>query len=206
MQTFKQAVFKNFLTGLSVLVPLYLTIYILASLVGLFDRMFDVLPASSPLTRFRFPGLGLILAFVLASTVGLVVRNFVGRNFFRVVNSAIERVPVVASIYSLLRQVSEAMLGEGTKSFSRVIMVEWPRRECWVMAFVTADSQPMLVEAMHQKGRWLNVFVPTTPNPTSGFYFMVPEADVIDVPISVDQAFKVIISAGSFPLEPTKVI
>ncbi len=204
LDNLKQAVLKNVLTGLSVLIPLYLTIYILSSIVGVFDHVFDVMPQSYSISRIRFPGFGLILVLLLATLVGLIVRNLIGRNVFRFLNGLIERVPVVASIYSLLRQVSEAMLGQGEKSFSRVVLVEWPRRDSWSMAFVTADSQEQLVQALGKKDRWLNIFLPTTPNPTSGFYFMVPESDVVDIQISVDQAFKLIISAGAFPLEHQK--
>lgn len=198
-QSIKDAILKNVLAGLSVLVPLYLTVYIITAIVRSFDGLIHIFPAGLGIERIWFPGSGLILAFLLATTVGLLARLYIGRSFVRLLNAAIERVPLVASIYSLLRQVSESMLGEGGKSFSRVILVEWPRRDCWIIAFVTANTQPILSQALGG-GKWLNVFVPTTPNPTSGFYFMVLERDVKELPISVDQAFKAIISAGSFPL------
>jgi uncharacterized membrane protein len=199
-ENLKHTIIKSFFTGLSVLIPIYLTVYILGAIIAMFDRLIDVPPAAWGLASIRFPGMGLLLTCVLAICVGLLARFYIGKTLVHNFHALMERVPVVKSIYGLIHQVSEAMLGEGTKGFSRVVLVEWPRRECWVIGFVTTATQSILTHPIDESKRWLNIFIPTTPNPTSGFYFMVQESDVKDLGISVDQAFKVIISAGSFPV------
>ena len=133
---------------------------------------------------------------------GVVVRNLVGR---RLVNSAtrmIERIPLIATIYKLFRQISDAFLGGGDKGFKRVVLVEWPRREVWTLAFVTGEATGRVTDALtsateSDAGPYWHLFVPTTPNPTSGFYCLAPQRECRLTTLTVEEAFKVIISGGA---------
>lgn len=204
--------FRNaMLSGFAVLVPLGLTAYILQMITSTADRLVDALPnswhAALPL---RFPGAGLLVAACFAFVVGVVVRNLIGRHLMQGVTSLIERIPLVASIYKLLRQISEAFLGGGGNGFKRVVLVEWPREGAWTLAFVTSDAsgqiQARLVDRHKTNDQWLNLFVPTTPNPTSGFYFVARESDCLATTLSIEAAFKVIISGGALPAEDAPAV
>jgi uncharacterized membrane protein len=199
-QTFRTWLSNTLLTGLVVLVPLGLTVYVLDAIIGTADRVVDFLPEFiAPKSQGRIPGTGLLIAFVVTLLAGILARNFTGRLIGRVFMTLLMRVPVVAGLYKLFRQISETFLGGGGKGFKSVVLVEWPRRGTWTLAFVTGeiarDGWLSLPES--EDKTWLNLFVPTTPNPTSGFYFIVPKSDVRPTPLSVEAAFKVIISAGA---------
>ena len=193
---------RTILSGLAVLVPVGLTLYVLNWLFSVADHFLDVLPMSLR-PNVSVPGLGLILAFVTTLIVGVATRNFVGKNLVVWFQRAIERIPVVASLYKTFRQIAETFLGDGGggKGFKGVVLVEWPRNDVWTLAFVTSDTSPALAAPLAERaasaGARLNVFIPTTPNPTSGFYAIVRADQVVPVALSVEEAFKVIISGGA---------
>ena len=198
--SFKGFIIRSFIAGLSVLVPFFLTFYILDLVVTSFDRITHWLPQAWRPEQLLFPGAGLVIVFIVATAVGIVVRNYFGRLLLNVANDLVERIPFVAPLYNVLRQVSQTILGEDAKkSFRRVVMVEWPRREAWTIAFVTSEDQGVTANGLQKKrpGTYLSLFMPTTPNPTSGFYFVVHADDVVDLDITVEQAFKTIVSTGT---------
>jgi uncharacterized membrane protein len=199
--TLRSWISNTLLSGLVVLVPLGLTVYVLKFMVETADSFFGFLPEWIwPQGEWRFPGSGLILAFVLTLVAGILARNFIGRFVGNTVVRVIARVPVVAGLYKLFRQISQTFLGGSGQGFQRVVLVEWPRREAWTLAFVTGEVSGARLAALgkeHDDGPWLSLFVPTTPNPTAGFYFLAKPRDVRDTRLSVEAAFKVIISAGA---------
>jgi uncharacterized membrane protein len=186
---------STFLSGLVVLVPIGATIYILVAMVTTFDELLATL--SGPLgTGPLFPGLGVLVAVAFIFLVGFVVRNVLGKFLLGSLNFIVERIPVVAPLYNLFRQIAETFLGGSSKGFQRVVYVEWPRPGSWTLAFVTSELKGAVAEPLKDtaSGPLLNLFVPTTPNPTSGFYIIVPESQVRSTSIGVEDAFKVIIS------------
>lgn len=193
MRTWLQS---TFLSGLVVLAPISLTVYILVGMVTSFDELLATLSAGrGPI----FPGAGLIIALGVVFLVGFVARNVLGKMLVTFVNYIVEHIPVVASLYKLFRQISETFLGSGSKGFQRVVYVEWPRPGSWTLAFVTSELKGELADPLKGKlqGPLLNLFIPTTPNPTSGFYIVVAESEVRATPLHVEEAFKIIISGGA---------
>ncbi len=196
---------QSFVAGLTIVIPLYLTIYIVELIITSFDKLVEILPPGWVPDEMMFPGVGVVLACLASIFAGIFVRNYIGKHFVQGLHALMESIPVVAGIYRIIRQVSEAVLSESGQSFKRVVLVEWPRRDCWMIAFVTGEPlgrlKRSLSTASNSDDRYISIFLPTTPNPTSGFYFMVKESDTIDLDISVEQAFKNIVSAGSLPIE-----
>ncbi len=185
----KKSLKKYFIAGLIVVIPIALTIYILLILIRFTDRLY---PTSY--LPFYFPGFGIIITFSIIMLIGIITTNILGKRLLVLGENIISRIPLVKEIYHSLKQISEAMFTMDEKNFRRVVMIEYPRRGIYTMVFVTGATQPRINEKTGRK--LINVFVPTTPNPTSGFYLMVPEDEVIDVDLSIDQAFRLIISGG----------
>lgn len=199
--SFKTWLSSTLLAGLVVLVPLGLTVYVLNAIVGTADHLIDVLPGFMvPQEHWRFPGSGILLGLLITLTAGLFARNLVGRIIGQALVSVIGRVPVVAGLYKLFRQISETFLGGSGKGFKSVVLVEWPRKETWTLAFVTGDVRGELAP---DADAWQSLFIPATPNPTSGFYFMARKSELKPTKLSVEAAFKVIISAGALSPEST---
>jgi len=201
----------NLLAGLIVILPLYVTVYFLQLIMGSFDQLLVIIPEFVlPRSVREIPGLGFLFTILLALLAGIVARNIFGRSLIKYFNSLMERIPVIASIYGLLRQISETFLGPKSSGFKRVVLVEWPRKDIWTMAFVASEVQgnwAKNLQARYAADKLLNLFVPATPNPTSGFYFIANQKEVIPLDISVDQAFKAIISGGVLsPDDVTKKI
>lgn len=185
----KKSLKKYFIAGLIVVIPISLTVYILLILIRFTDRLY---PTSY--LPFYFPGFGIIITFSIIMLVGIITTNILGKRLLVLGENIISRIPLVKEIYHSLKQISEAMFTMDEKNFRRVVMIEYPRRGIYTMVFVTGVTQPRINEKTGRK--LINVFVPTTPNPTSGFYLMVPEDEVIDVDLTIDQAFRLIISGG----------
>lgn len=189
---------KNYLlTGVLVLVPIGVTIYIVNFLVGLMDKFLKYLPTKyhpDTYLPFHVPGLGLILLFLLTLLTGLIARNYVGRRLVALGEKIVGRIPLVRGIYLSAKQLVESILVQSGKDFKRVVLIPYPHKGSYALAFLTGVAEGE-VQDKTQK-RVLNVFVPTTPNPTSGFYLMIPEDDVIMLNISVESAFKLIMSGG----------
>lgn len=194
---------RNFLAGLVVIVPLGLTYYVVSAIVGYMDRIFAILPPRfhpDTYLPFRIPGLGLIVTLIFIQVVGLLVANLFGRSIVRAYERVLERIPLVRGIYLAVKQLLEQILANQSDRFRQVVLVEYPRKGVYSVAFVTGESRGAVGAAIEQTT--LNVFVPTTPNPTSGYYLIVPEDQVIPLDIGVEQAFKLIMSAGMIGTSP----
>lgn len=188
---------RYFITGLLVLVPLVITIWVLASLIGLLDQSLLLLPISwRPLaqTGYDIPGIGALLTLLTVFVTGLIATNFFGKRLIHFWERLLARVPVVKSIYYSVKQVSDTLFSDSGQAFRKALLVQYPREGSWTVAFLT--GQPGGDVANHLQGDYVSVYVPTTPNPTSGFFLMMPRQDVIELDMSVDEALKYIISMG----------
>jgi uncharacterized membrane protein len=196
---------KYLIAGLLVWLPLAITIWVLHSVLGLLDGVFGwllsasqaVLPqaATEPLEMLRhIPGLGVIVMLVGLLLTGVFAANMVGQWWLRQGGLLLNRIPIVKSIYSSVKQVSDTLFSSSGNAFREAVLVQYPRPGSWTIAFVT--GRPGGEAAVHLPGDYLSLYVPTTPNPTSGFFLMVPRADVIELAMSVDEALKYVISMG----------
>ncbi len=189
---------KYFITGLLVLVPLFITIWVVSTLIQTMDQSLLLLPESwqpKHLFGFHVPGLGAILTLVIIFVTGLVATNIFGQQLIRLWESLLARVPFVKTIYSSVKQVSDTLFSDSGNAFRKAVLVQYPRLGSWTIAFVTGVPGGDVVDHLH--GNYISVYVPTTPNPTSGFFLMMPKADVIELDMSVDEALKYIISMGT---------
>ncbi len=191
--------FRRYLiAGLLVWVPLGITWFVIKFMIDLMDRTLLLLPPDfrpENLLGFRVPGLGVVLTIVILLVTGIVVANLVGRTLVRMGERLLARIPLVRSIYSGVKQVMETMFSDSGKSFRSVVLIEYPRKGIWTLAFLTGEQGTR--ESEDKIGRRVShIFVPTTPNPTSGFFLMVPTDDVLILEMSVDEGLKMIISAG----------
>lgn len=190
---------KNyFLTGLLVVVPVTLTIIVVRWLVNSMDSLLQsFLPEALHPDRLfgvNVPGVGLVATCLLILLVGVFTANFLGRSLVDFAERVMDRIPIVKGVYHLFKQVSDTVLKRDKGAFRKVVLIEYPRREVWSIAFVTGVTQGEVQEVTARK--LVNVFVPTTPNPTSGFYLLVPEDEMIELGMSVEEAFKLVISGG----------
>ena len=198
---------RYLIAGLLVWAPILITVLVIKFLVGLMDNsLLPLLPnAIHPehLLGFHIPGLGALLSVALLLLTGMVVTNLMGRNMIRRWERMLMRIPLVRPIYSTAKQVSETLFSGTGKSFRRVVLVQYPRLGVWTLGFVTGDG---VEEAEHKTGCALvNIFVPTTPNPTSGFFLMFPAAEIIELDMSVDAGIKLILSAGAVGPDGKKI-
>lgn len=188
---------QYFITGLLVLVPLVITVWVLKTLIGVMDQSLLLLPeAWHPHTLFGrdIPGLGAILTVVIVLTTGVVATNFFGKQLIALWENMLNRVPFVKSIYSSVKQVSDTLFSDSGNAFRKAVLVQYPRQGSWTIAFLTGTPGGDVNNHLH--GEYVSIYVPTTPNPTSGFFLMMPKTDVIELEMSVDEALKYIISMG----------
>jgi uncharacterized membrane protein len=196
---------KYLLAGLLVWLPLAVTIWVLQAALGLLDGVFGwflnagraVLPAGAePLIDMllKVPGLGVIVMLAGLLITGMFATNIVGQWWLRQGSRVLSKIPIVKSIYSSVKQVSDTLFSSSGNAFREAVLVQYPRAGSWTIAFVT--GKPGGEAALHLTGDYLSVYVPTTPNPTSGFFLMVPRADVVALQMSVDEALKYVISMG----------
>jgi uncharacterized membrane protein len=188
----------SFFAGILVTVPIVLTIYLVWGLVHFVDDIIaSILPNRwNPNTYLPFdvPGLGLIIFVVAMVLIGAVTASFLGRYFHRRFDRIMNRLPVVRSIYSAIKQIMETVFSQRARAFREAVLVEYPRRDIWTIAFITGETEGE-VKHLHED-EIINIYVPTTPNPTSGFLLFVPKRDVIPLGMSVDEALKMVISTG----------
>jgi uncharacterized membrane protein len=188
---------RYIIAGLLVWVPLGVTLLVVKLLVDLMDQTLLLLPPTwrpEALLGFSIPGIGLVLSVIVVLVTGMVAANLVGKRLVHFWEAILQRIPVVRSIYTGAKQVAESLLVTGHGSFRKVLLIEYPRRGLWTLAFQTGTGAG---EAQARTGEEvINVFVPTTPNPTSGFFLMVPRREVVELEMSVDDGLKMIISAG----------
>jgi len=188
---------KYLIAGLLVWLPLGVTVLVLKLLVDAMDRTLLLLPLAwrpDTLLGFHIPGLGLLLSLAVVGITGVVVANLLGRRLVAFWESFLSRIPLVRSIYLGVKQVVETVFTSDGQSFRKVVLIEYPRRGTWCLAFLTGTG---LGEVQARTGQEVvAVFVPTTPNPTSGFVLLVPITDVQELDMSVDEGLKMIISMG----------
>ena len=190
-----------FLAGALVLAPLGITAWVFFGLVGVADKVIDFLPASlRPETYLGFgiPGLGVLITLVGVALVGLAMRMYTGRRVVEFYEGLLARVPVLNAVYQGLKQLIETLFGQQGTHFREVVLIEYPRRGIHCMAFLTNQDAFVQVGSadVAAEDALISVFLPTTPNPTSGFYLLVPRKDVRRIDIGVEEAFKLIMSAG----------
>lgn len=206
----KNFIKKYFLTGFLVLVPITITIAVLYWLVlWLASKLqFGIIPYESivqnvpeslqriltPALKFTDVGLSLIIVIAAILIAGVIARNYIGNKVISYGERIIERVPLGGMVYKAVKQLVDSIFSSRERSFSRVVMVEYPKKDSWVLAFVSREAADVFNEKTGQK--MLNLFVPTTPNPTSGFLLMVPESMCIETGLDIEEAFQVIISGG----------
>jgi uncharacterized membrane protein len=183
--------------GLLLLVPLVITLWVLDFIVGTMDQSLQLLPAGlQPEVLFgrRIPGLGVILTLLIIFGTGLLVRNFIGEALVRVWEALLARIPIVRSIYSSVKQVSDTVLSPNGQAFRKALLVQYPRAGVWTIGFQTGSPADEVRANIAQD--MVSVYVPTTPNPTSGFFLMIPRAEVVELQMSVDEALKYVVSMG----------
>lgn len=188
---------KYFITGLLIWVPLVITAWVLTLVIGTMDQSLLLLPRElrpEHYLGFPLPGLGTILTIGVVLLTGLVTANIVGQRLVRFWEGVLGRIPVVKSIYYSVKQVSDTLFSSNGEAFRKALLVEYPRKGSWTIAFLTGT--PGGDPARHLGPDHVSVYVPTTPNPTSGFFLMLPRAEVIELEMSVDEALKYIISMG----------
>ncbi len=200
----KRRIQQYFVTGLLVWLPMGITVWVLLWLMGMLDGIFlailgladALIPGIHGLVeRARnIPGLGVILVAVVIFSTGVFVANMFGQWWVSQWDKLMTRIPVVRSIYASVKQVADTLFSGSGHAFSKALLIQYPRQGAWTIAFLT--GKPGGEVASHLAGDYVSVYVPTTPNPTSGFFLMVPRADVVELKMSVDEALKYVISMG----------
>jgi len=193
----RQLIKRYFITGLLIWVPLAITAWVLVLIVGTMDQSLLLLPeAIHPrnLLGFDIPGVGAIMTLMVILLTGLLAANFIGQRLVSWWERLLARIPVVNSIYNSVKQVSDTLFSSSGNAFRKALLIEYPRRGTWTIAFLTGTPGGEVLR--HLDGEHVSVYVPTTPNPTSGFFLMLPKADVIELEMSVDTALKYVISMG----------
>ncbi len=190
---------KYFITGLLILVPLAITLWVLSLIFSTMGQSLLLLPKSwwpEELFKIRIVTdlLGTILTLLIIFLTGLATRNFVGKQVVQVWESILTRIPVVNSIYSSVKQVSDTLFSSSGNAFRKALLVQYPHQGSWTIAFLTGVPGGDVRNHLH--GDYISVYVPTTPNPTSGFFLMMPRADTIELDMNVDEALKYIVSMG----------
>ncbi len=193
-------IFKSyFVTGIIVIVPLLVTYIVIRALVNTIGKLFALLPLNlQPQTYIPFFGVEIIIAFILIILIGFLVSNFLGRKFLGVGEKILAKIPIVKTIYQGVKQLTTGIVSD-KKMFSKVVLIQYPVRNLHQIGFVTGEDKHFVKRDDGQK--MLKIFIPTTPNPTSGFFCIVPESEVQYLDLTADEAFRLIISAGSAELE-----
>lgn len=190
--------FRRYLiAGLVVWVPLITTVVVIKFIVDMMDRTLLLLPPPwrpENLLGFTIPGFGIVVALVIVFLTGLVVANLVGRKLVDLWEAILARIPLVSTIYSAVKQVMETLFGAGGDSFRKVLLIEYPRKGVWTLGFQTGSGMGE-VQARTER-QVVSVFVPTTPNPTSGFIILVPKEEVMELDMSVEDGLKFVMSLG----------
>lgn len=188
---------RYLIAGLLVWVPLGVTFFVVKYLVDLLDQTLLLLPQAyrpEALIGIHIPGLGVILTVIVLLLTGIIAANYFGRTLVNIWEGLLARIPLVRSIYSGVKQVLATLFSDTSKSFKEVVMVEYPRRGAWTLAFVTGQGWQPAKQLVNED--LVNIYVPTTPNPTSGFFLMVPRKDIITLDLSIDDGLKMILSLG----------
>ena len=191
---------SSFLTGLVFVAPAVLTIWLIVTVVEFVDnRVLPLIPAQiwpDVLTDHNIPGVGLVIFLLFTLVVGWLAKGMIGRSLLNWGEELVDRMPVVRSIYNGLKQIAETVFAQSNTNFSRACLVPYPRHGLWGIGFISTDARGEVADILNPGGKHVSVFLPTTPNPTSGFLLFVPEADIVPLDMSIEDAAKLIISAG----------
>ena len=196
---------KYLITGLLIWIPLVITIWVLKLIVDMLDQSLLLLPEQwrpDFWLPVHIPGLGAILTIVIVLATGIFATNFFGAQLVELWHHILQRIPVVNSIYSSVKQISDTLFSSSGQAFRKALLVQWPHPGAWTIAFLTGT--PGGDVQRHVPADCVSVYVPTTPNPTSGFFVIVARKDVVELDMSVDQALKYIISMGVVPPSESK--
>lgn len=188
---------RYLITGLLIWIPLWATISVVKILIDALDNIIVLLPKAyqpQALFGFHLPGIGVVLCFLLLLTTGLLVTHTLGEAIVEFGEKWLNKIPLVRSIYQATKQVTETILSSNSQAFRKVLLVEYPRKDMWSIAFQTASSSKNVVK--NGMSEPITVFIPTTPNPTSGFLLLVEKNDAIVLDMTVDEALKMVISLG----------
>lgn len=194
-----KALKKYLITGVLVWLPIAVTIWAMSYIISAADRLINLLPESwqpQHFWGFNIPGLGIVAATIVLFVTGVFAANVLGRRILGAWDSLLGRIPVVKSIYSSVKKVSESLLSDSSRSFKTPVLVPFPQPGIWTIAFVSGHIPDKLKGSLPQDEDYISVYVPTTPNPTGGYYIMVKKNDVRELDMSVDQALKYVISLG----------
>ncbi|WP_306605482.1 DUF502 domain-containing protein [Azonexus sp.] len=188
---------RYFITGLLIWVPLVITAWVLSVIVSALDQSLHLLPEvlhPRSLFGFSIPGVGALLTLGMILLTGLLATNFIGQKLVGWWDKLLSRIPVVNSVYKAVKQVSDTLFAPNGNAFRKALLVQYPRQGTWTIAFLTGTPGGDIRN--HLTGNYVSVYVPTTPNPTSGFFLMLPASDAIELDMTVDEALKYIISMG----------
>ncbi len=191
---------KYLITGLLIWIPLVITIWVLKIGVDALDKVLLLIPLDwrpEATYGFHIYGLGVVITFAIVLVTGVFATNFFGARLVELWHDIVHRIPVVRSIYSSVKQISDTLFSSSGQAFRKALLVQWPVEGMWTIAFLTGTPGGDVTN--HLKGDYLSVYVPTTPNPTSGYFVMVARKDVIELDMTVDEALKYVISMGVAP-------
>lgn len=189
---------RYFISGLLFWLPIWATYVVIRFLVDILNNTISLLPnryQPDVLLGFHIPGIGVMITLLVIFFTGLFVANFIGKKLVELWDAAIIRIPLVRTVYSGVKQVLDTLFAPGGQSFRKVLLVEYPRAGLWSIAFQTGDGTREVDQSVGE-GDMVSLFIPTTPNPTSGFLMLVPRHKVIELEMSVEQALKYVISLG----------
>lgn len=190
----------NFLTGLVVVAPVSLTIYLILTVIGWIDSwVLPFIPAGYRPEQYigiNLRGVGVIIFLIFTVIVGWLAKGIFGRSILNYAESLVDRMPIVRSLYNGLKQIAETVFAQTDTSFEKACLVEYPRKGIWAVAFISTTAKGEVNENIPRDEQMISVFLPTTPNPTSGFLLFVPQSDVLELEMSVEDAAKLVISAG----------
>lgn len=190
----------NFLTGIIVVAPVFLTFYLIWWFVGVIDGwVLPLVPQKyqpQPYLGINVKGYGVIVFLIFTVLIGALAKGFIGRTILHRAERMVDRMPVVRSIYNGLKQIAETVLSQSNSSFEQACLVQYPRKGIWAVAFVSTETKGEVLDRLPGEEKYLSIFLPTTPNPTSGFLLFLPARDVIILDMEVEEAAKLVISAG----------
>ena len=190
---------KYFISGLLVWLPIWVTLLVIKFLVDILSKSLLLLPTEyqpDVLLGFHLPGVGVIITLVVIFSTGVLAANFIGSRLLAFGDAIMGRIPLVRSVYTGVKQVTQTLFSPGGQSFRKVLMVEYPCRGVWSIAFQTGEVGKEIERSIKDGEPMVSYFIPTTPNPTSGFLMMAPKSQVVELDMSVDQALKYVISLG----------
>ena len=189
---------RYFLAGILVTSPILITAYVTWMIITFIDaQVAGLLPDSLDFTKqlpHQIPGLGLIISIFTITIIGALTPGFIGRTLLKAGERVLDKMPVVRTIYGAIKQIMETVMSTNSESFREVVLVEYPRKNIWVIGFVTGETKGE-VQSLN-KSQLINIFIPTTPNPTSGFLLFIPKEDLVYMDMKVEDAVKMVISGG----------